>query len=184
MVTNLPPPRRRRFPIVSGSPTISANLVDDLAAGRPSQGRRYTDEVAAIDIAGLYVDTDTALDGRVAVTWTRCAVLGRRPWLVCPACGRRCAKLYELDRLACRLCSGLHHRSQSMQPHERARRRAQQLRMRLGGLPMNFARIPPKPRGMHGSTYMRIGMEISRLEEIVRTRLVSMLDASLDRLSP
>ena len=38
----------------------------------------------------------------------------RRPWFLCPACERRCARLYlpdGQDRFACRLCFSLVHRS-------------------------------------------------------------------------
>src|SRR4051794_2185828 len=37
---------------------------------------------------------------------------GRRGWWGCPACGRRCAKLYLLGRFVCRQCADLHYESQ------------------------------------------------------------------------
>src|ERR1041385_1642193 len=56
----------------------------------------------------------------VAVTYTETAFDGRRPWLVCPYCHRRCRKVYASLRhraMACRACLKLRYRSQGKTKH-------------------------------------------------------------------
>src|SRR5450759_52573 len=70
---------------------------------------------------------------RVPLTWTACALGGRRPWFCCP-CGRRVAILYGFDQLfECRQCGGLVYETQSQDPTYRAIKRAHAVRERLGG---------------------------------------------------
>ena len=58
-----------------------------------------------------------------------------RVWFRCPArgCGRRVAVLYSGGIFACRLCYQLVYETQRELPHYRALRRAQAIRMKLGG---------------------------------------------------
>jgi hypothetical protein len=93
---------------------------------------------------------------RVPLTWTACALGGRRPWFCCP-CGRRVAILYGFDQLfECRQCCGLAYESQSQSPTFRSISRAHAIRDRLGGDPDVFSYFPAKPTGMHWSTYHRL----------------------------
>jgi hypothetical protein len=93
---------------------------------------------------------------RVAITWTACALGGRRPWFRC-ACGRRVAILYASRGLyKCRQCCGLAYASQSTSLRDRSLRRAQKIRMQLGGGPSVLDPFPEKPRGMHWRTYDRL----------------------------
>jgi hypothetical protein len=93
----------------------------------------------------------------VSLTWTQCALGGRRPWFLCPTCSRRVALLYSSGGwFACRHCRGLAYASQSETPTLRWIRRTRKIRMRLGG-GFSFAEpFPEKPRGMHASTYWRL----------------------------
>ena len=99
----------------------------------------------------------------VAIVWTPCHFGGSRPWFICPGvvngvpCGRRVGKLYGPGRyFLCRHCYGLAYQSQREQPHERALRRANSIRMRLGGEPGMLCPFPEKPKGMHWRTYERL----------------------------
>ena len=75
---------------------------------------------------------------QVPIIWTKCHLGGRRPWFKCQTiingevCGRRVAKLYG-PCFACRRCLGLGYESQREIPLRRAERRAQKIKMRLGG---------------------------------------------------
>jgi hypothetical protein len=97
---------------------------------------------------------------RVPITWTPCALGGRRPWFRCEArrngsyCGRRVALLYSAGGVfACRHCHQLSYESQKETPRLRSIRRARRIRMRLGA-GFSFAEpFPDKPRGMHWKTY-------------------------------
>jgi hypothetical protein len=88
----------------------------------------------------------------VPIVWTPCHFGGSRPWFVCHGvvdgvlCGRRVAELYGPGRyFLCRHCYGLAYQSQREQPHERALRRANNIRMRLAGDPGMLSPFPDKP---------------------------------------
>jgi hypothetical protein len=93
---------------------------------------------------------------RVSLTWTACALGGRRPWFRC-RCGHRVAILYAFRELfECRQCCGLAYESQSQSPTYRSIRRAHAIRDRLGGDPDVFSYFPAKPPRMHWRTYHRL----------------------------
>jgi hypothetical protein len=100
---------------------------------------------------------------RVPIQRTKCHLGGERPWFNCTVstggklCGRRVAKLYRAGHLfACRHCLGLVYASQQEIPVKRAMRRAQKIKMRLGGSDDPLEPFPQKPRGMHRRTYRRL----------------------------
>lgn len=97
----------------------------------------------------------------VRLTWTVCRYGGRRPWFICPVrdCGRRVAVLYGGGVFACRHCYRLAYGSQRETADYRALRRAQRIRMRLGGSGRMSDEFPPKPKGMHWRTYRRLQTE-------------------------
>lgn len=102
------------------------------------------------------------------VTWTPCTFGGRRPWLVCPHCGRRCLNLYgAAGETWCRLCLLMGYWSRLRADWvERRRRKAERIRVRLGGSPAASKRLPRRPRGMHWRTYDRLRNEVRVLEWI------------------
>ena len=90
----------------------------------------------------------------VSIVWTPCHFGGSRPWFLCPgvvngvSCGRRVGKLYGPGRyFLCRHCYRLAYQSQREQPHERALRRANNIRMRLGGDPGMLSSISREAQG-------------------------------------
>ena len=76
------------------------------------------------------------MDYPVRLDWTDCTLGGRRAWLLCPerGCGRRVALLYigGSGIFACRHCYKLAYASQRETPDDRAVRRADRIRDRLG----------------------------------------------------
>jgi hypothetical protein len=91
----------------------------------------------------------------VALDWTHCRLGGRRAWWNCPAlgCGRRVAVLYAGSVFACRRCHRLGYRSQREHDHDRAVRRADAIRERLGWEPGILNGCGAKPKGMHRTTF-------------------------------
>ena len=73
----------------------------------------------------------------VRLDWTSCGFGGRRVWWRCPAvgCGRRVAVLHGGRVFACRQCNGLAYRCQREADDDRATRRADTIRRRLGWQP-------------------------------------------------
>lgn len=94
----------------------------------------------------------------VGLDWTPCRYGGQRVWWLCPAvsCGRRVAVLYGGKVFACRHCHKLAYKSQRETPDDRALRRANDLRARLGWVLGVIHGPGSKPMGMHWRTYWRL----------------------------
>ena len=92
-----------------------------------------------------------------------CRLGGSRTYFICPGfqngreCGRRVAKLYVSKcYFLCWHCNRLAYASQYEPPWQRARRRANKLRQRLGidsGIP---GALPEKRKGVSARTYARL----------------------------
>ncbi len=98
----------------------------------------------------------------VRIEWTPCNYGGTRAWFRCPAqgCGRRVAKLYLGGTIfACRHCYRLAYASQRENHDDRATRRADTLRERLGWEPGILNGEGGKPKGMHWRTFERLKAE-------------------------
>jgi hypothetical protein len=94
----------------------------------------------------------------VLLNWTGCTYGGQRAWFLCPAqgCGRRVALLYGGVIFACRHCHQLSYRSQRETSDDRAARRADKIKERLGWKPGIFNGAGAKPKGMRRDTYLRL----------------------------
>ncbi len=96
-----------------------------------------------------------AVAGDVEMDWTRLPSGGKRPWFLCPSCGRRCGVLYSIrSRIICRKCGGLSYESQNEPRHFGALRKALKILGRLGGSVTEP--FPSRPRYMHWRTYQRL----------------------------
>jgi hypothetical protein len=100
------------------------------------------------------------MDYSVGLDWTECRLGGRRPWLICPAlgCGRRVALLYigGAGIFACRHCYKLAYACQRERRDDRAARRADRIRERLGWEAGILNNDGGKPKGMHWRTFERL----------------------------
>jgi hypothetical protein len=109
---------------------------------------------------------------RVSIVRAPCRLGGSWPYFLCPgvgsdiACKRRVTKLYGASRyFLCRHCYCLVYASQGEGALERALRRANKIRMRLGGDPDMEAPYPDRPRGMWRRTYERLLDGLTDAEE-------------------
>jgi hypothetical protein len=102
---------------------------------------------------------------RVLLASTVCHFGSERRWLLCPRqtqdgqlCNRRVAKLYlhGRDGFVCRRCCMLVYSSQRESAGDRAIRKVQKLRQRLGGSASVIDPLPPRPRYMHMRVYDRL----------------------------
>ena len=113
--------------------TIQTHELTSFSIQDWTQGQRWGDAVA----------------GDVEMDWTRLPSGGKRPWFLCPSCGRRCGVLYSLrSHIICRKCGGLSYESQNEPRHFRALRKAQKIRVRLGGSANLTEPFPSRPRYM------------------------------------
>jgi hypothetical protein len=116
------------------------------------------------------------------IVWTSCRYGGIRPYFVCPgvvngiACGRRVTKLYGAGRyFLCRHCYRLAYASQREDSYDRASRRANNIRMRLGGELGTAAPFPDRPKGMHYKTYERLKSAALNAEILAEEQLIILL---------
>jgi hypothetical protein len=103
---------------------------------------------------------------RIRVSWTKVYLGGERPWMHCPHCERRVARLHRgLGGYFCRECIGMPaYASQRLSAQGRAHYRACKLRLRLDGEAQLSKPFPQRPRGMHRRTYQRLRREGMSLE--------------------
>ena len=103
-----------------------------------------------------------AMEYPVRLEWTPCSYGGARAWFRCPAqgCGRRVAKLYLGSAIfACRHCHQLAYECQRETDDDRAARRADTIRKRLGWEAGILNGEGDKPKGMHWRTFGRLKAE-------------------------
>ena len=95
------------------------------------------------------------IESPVYLEWTGLHFGGRRAWFLCPAqgCGRRVAILFGGSIFACRHCHKLAYECQRERFDDRAMRRADAIRRRLGWQPGIANPAGDKPKGMHWKTY-------------------------------
>jgi len=109
-----------------------------------------------------------------------CPFGGARPYFVCPgmmngiACGRRVAKLHGPGRyFLCRHCYRLAHASQSEDKRDRAARRVNKIRSRLGGEPRIATPLPARPKGMWRRTYERLVAQVTEDDTALNDALLA-----------
>ncbi|PTX73701.1 hypothetical protein C8N31_106165 [Sulfitobacter mediterraneus] len=107
----------------------------------------------------------------IRITHVECNYGNKRPYFICPGvvhgrhCGLRVGKLFAGGRyFLCRHCYRIAYASQSEARYDRMLRRANKLRMALGGEPGTAYLIAPKPKGMWQRTYQRKHFEIEWCE--------------------
>lgn len=101
----------------------------------------------------------------VRIVRTACNLGGSRPWFVCPAtgCGRRVVNLYGGGIFACRHCHKLAFASSREDAGDRAARKADRLRERLGWEAGILNGRGVKPKGMRWRTFWQLSGEHDRL---------------------
>jgi len=117
---------------------------------------------------------------------TPCHIGGERDWFLCPArgCGPRVAVIYGGGIFVCRKCHQLAYRSQREVLADRAVRRLDRLRDRLGwsGGVLEGAGWG-KPRGMHWRTYERLCNEYDALDDIMSCNFMARFGLTLENAS-
>ena len=109
----------------------------------------------------------------VRVSWTNVHLGGERPWLHCPHCKRRVAKLYRgMAGYFCRPCVGNPpYATQLLSAGGRAHFKACKLRLLLDGEAQLSRPFPGRPRNMHRRTYRRLKGEGMKLEDRLTKRM-------------
>ncbi len=162
---------------VETRPSIDANLMNREKRLRPGTWGVWRAPGEVYDIGystseeGLRLAFEVSAGGggwksirqTVAVVRAPCRFGGERAYFVCSGldgspCGQRAVKLYaDTVGFFCRRCLGLAYASQNEDAWDRARRRAQKARLRIGGGPDVNAPLPfIKPRNMQSRKFSRL----------------------------
>lgn len=99
------------------------------------------------------------INERFELAFTEQPFGGRRRWIVCRSCQRRCRVLYGGTHFRCRLCYRATYPSQYEFIRLPGISRADRVRAKLGGDPGLLNPFPRKPSGMHWRTYRRLQRE-------------------------
>ncbi len=100
----------------------------------------------------------------VPIERTPCNYGGDRPWFACPACHQRVAVIYLLEgAFRCRSCHGLAYASTREDRIRRVLRKANRLRVNLGGEPA-LGLIPPRPTWLGERAYWTTVQRIRDLD--------------------
>jgi hypothetical protein len=133
-----------------------------VSSGEETASIGYEADLSKPNIAFMrlhYRHNEKPMDYMVSLTTTRPHFGGLRWWFVCPACGRRVAKLHSPpggDIFASRAAYGLAYHSQRESPLFRQLTITQEIRERLGGGRCIDDPFPDKPKGMHWKTYWKL----------------------------
>jgi hypothetical protein len=103
---------------------------------------------------------------QIRITWTACHLGGWRPWMLCPYCKARVAKLLRgLGGYCCRACIGNPlYASQAKSAHGRRHFEICKIRLQLNGHASLLEPFPDRPRRMHRKTYARMKARALELE--------------------
>ena len=125
-------------------------------------------------------DTWQHVEEFVELDRTPCHYGGERLWFLCPTCKKRVAVLYESGgRFICRHCADLSYRSKSGTREDRLRRKAGQIRRRLGASENLSEPILSRPKRMHRKTFERLKRE----EQAANDEIQQLVSAKLWRLA-
>ena len=193
-------------PSYSGRDTVEAcrsldiNKLNRLGCLRPgwSGGWQWTRDGERVAYIFLRSETDRVVlsyryrfaggdwqevDEPVAIVRLPCRYGGSRPYFLCPgvvngtACRRRVAMLYASGRyFLCRHCYRLAYSSQSESAWDRALRRANKIRMKLGGEPGMVSSFPERPKGMWRRTYLQLQNMVHEAELEANTAILMHLE--------
>jgi hypothetical protein len=111
---------------------------------------------------------------RVRVSWTQCYLGGWRPWLHCPYCDKRVAKLLNgLGGYYCRACIGNPlYACQAKSTYGRKHFELCKIRLQLNGEASPLKPFPDRPRGMHRKRYLRMKARALELEQDLPAKLL------------
>ena len=118
------------------------------------------------------------IEQAVPIVWRPCRFGGARPYFRCRGivngheCLRTVTRLFGSDKyFLCRHCYRLSYGCQHEDRWDRALRRANKIRMKLGGEPGTCSAFAERPKGMRYRTYDRLREQACQSEGLAEERL-------------
>jgi hypothetical protein len=132
----------------SGRPTAEGLRRFDLAEYmRGDRVKPYGSSIANISLGKISAE--------VHYTETATRFGGRRVWVLCPRCSRRCRVLFiGFGKIACRRCFRLRYQSQSLDQMDRELHAMGKIARQID--PQAGMDLPDKAAGMHWTKYNRL----------------------------
>jgi len=116
---------------------------------------------------------DRTVPQRIRISWTPCHLGGWRPWMHCPYCEKRVAKLlWGMAGYCCRVCIGNPlYACQAKSAYGRKHFELCKIRLQLNGEASPLKPFPNRPRGMHRKRYLRMKARALALEQDLPAKL-------------
>jgi hypothetical protein len=116
--------------------------------------------------------------------FTLCHFGGKRTWFLCPVCRKRVAVVHKSQlRYACRHCCDLVYLSQSQTKEVRMMLKAKMIHFRLGGTGDIACPFPPKPKGMHWRTYLRLHKQEIELLQPTWDKVIKQYETNVNNIA-
>jgi hypothetical protein len=159
----------------SGRPIAEGLRRFDLAEHASLKGNERPGGAIAVDI------TVGSLHARAHLTETATRFGGRRLWVCCPRCVRRCRVLFiGFGRIACRRCFRLRYHSQSLDRTGRALHAMGRIAKQID--PEAESDLPDKPPGMYWSRYNRLAKRFENQSNVWNLAMMNRIAFLMPRL--
>ena len=128
--------------------------------------------------------SNSKISAQIRYTDTATRFGGRRLWMLCPKCDRRCRVLFfGFGRVACRSCFRLRYHSQTMDRIHRAQHAMRKIAKQLDPeADADLPDLPDRPRGMHRSRYNRLAEHFEHQNKVWNLAMMNSLAFLLPRL--
>lgn len=122
--------------------------------------------------------------GYLSIRYRECHLGGKRPMFSCPGCDQPVFLLYyRSGSYRCRRCLRLGYESQSEDALSRSMRKTTKLLRKLAPDACLMTGVPPKPAGMHNTTYRFIAARAERCLSRLMPEWIVTLERSRERLA-
>jgi hypothetical protein len=166
-------------------------------SGRWGSGRPIAEGLQRFDLAEYLRRSDavkpnasciaTISNGKISAqihyTETSTCFGGRRPWMLCPRCCRRCRVLFlGFGRVACRRCFRLRYQSQALDRVGRAQHAMGKIAKQIDPEAEADMDLPDRPPGMHWTRYNRLAERFEHQSNVWNITMMRRLGILIPRL--
>ena len=124
------------------------------------------------------------ISAQIRYTETSTRFGGRRPWMLCPRCSRRCRVVFlGFGKVACRRCFRLRYQSQALDRIGRAQHAMRKIAEQLDPeVDVGLPDLPDRPPGMHWTRYNRLAERFEHQSNVWNILMMQGLALLIPRL--